>query len=57
MKDDFPLVKELRETLKEAHDCIVDLGSGKDGWAWEEVCDRIIRAMDALQDAATKSTS
>jgi hypothetical protein len=55
VKDDF--TKELRETLKEAHDCIVDLGSGKDGWAWEEVCDRIIRAMDALQDAATKSTS
>ena len=41
-------IKELEATLKEARDCIEDLGSGKGGWAWEEVLDRIEQALAAV---------
>lgn len=41
-------IEELKATLKEARDCIEDLGSGKGGWAWEEVMDRIEAALSKL---------
>jgi hypothetical protein len=45
-------IEEVRATLKEARDCIEDLGSGKGGWAWEEVLDRIERAVITLSDTS-----
>lgn len=36
---------EIRCTLREARDCIEDLGRGEGGWAWEEVLERIDRAL------------
>lgn len=41
-------IEELKATLKEARDCIEDLGSGKGGWAWEEVIDRIEAALASV---------
>lgn len=35
----------LREALRTAKACIEDLGSGKGGWAWEEVMDQIDAAL------------
>lgn len=47
-------IQEIRDTLKEARDCIEDLGSGKGGWAWEEVMERIDRALSlSSQDRGT----
>lgn len=34
-------VSETNAAIKEAIDCITDLGSGKGGWAWEEVIQRL----------------
>jgi hypothetical protein len=41
-------IQEVIATLKEARECIEDLGSGKGGWAWEEVLDRIDQATSSL---------
>lgn len=35
----------LVKALEEAKECIADIGSGKGGWAWEEVIDRIDAAL------------
>ena len=32
---------EIARAIKEAIECITDLGSGKGGWAWEEVVQRL----------------
>ncbi len=50
-------IEEVRATLKEARDCIEDLGSGKGGWAWEEVLDRIEQAIGTLSNSSGVRTS
>ena len=42
-------IEALRSALSTSAKCISDLGSGKGGWAWEEVLFKIDCAYDSLK--------
>lgn len=47
-------VEGMRKALEQAERCISDIGSGKGGWAWEEVVTDIREALSSLPNAQVK---
>lgn len=45
-------LETLIARLELGESCIRDIGSGKGGWAWEEVADDLRYAREAIQSSA-----